>query len=230
MAGGGRGACRPGPPHAPGGRRARCVRRGEADRDPALRVTSGMSAIRTHVRAQCEEQARLEHVFVWWRSGSAWGLGCADIWLIGTRAGGPGAVPRVAASACAVPSTESGTQRQAPAGLSSQPARSGRPGWSGCRSRHRKCQSWRRSREPSAWTRTNGRKFAERFGCHHRDFGTGPPPRRADGELGRCCTRSVHKSGECCCRFCSVAGGRHQCHRAEQWTGAGPAAAWVASS
>jgi hypothetical protein len=109
MAGGGRGACRPLPPHAPGGRRARCVRRGEADRDPALRVTSGMSAIRTHVRAQCEEQARLEHMFVRLKSGSPWRLGCADTWLIGIRAGGPGAVPRVAASACAVPSTESGT-------------------------------------------------------------------------------------------------------------------------
>jgi hypothetical protein len=87
----------------------RCVRRGDAGRDPALRVTSGMSAIRTHVRAQCEEQARLEHMFVWLRPGSLWGLGCADIWLIGYRAGGPGAVPRVAADVGAVPSTESRT-------------------------------------------------------------------------------------------------------------------------
>jgi hypothetical protein len=50
-------------------RRGRRVRRGETDCDPAPRVTSGMSAIRTHVRAQCEEQAKLEHTFVASRSG-----------------------------------------------------------------------------------------------------------------------------------------------------------------
>jgi hypothetical protein len=50
-------------------RRGRRVCRGEADCDPAPRVTSGMSAIRTHVRARCEEQAKLEHTFAALRSG-----------------------------------------------------------------------------------------------------------------------------------------------------------------
>ena len=123
--GGGRGSRRPASPQAPAGSLAPSAQQLRAGRlavskaakqapgrsgaagacagnrrtATVVRLTSGMLAIRTHVRAKCEERARLEHTFVPSRACPPGLPRCADILLAGRRIGRQGAVPTLAVGA-----------------------------------------------------------------------------------------------------------------------------------